>query len=237
VLTVITGPPCSGKSTYLTRHAAPGDILIDFDVIARAIGSPSLFDHPDPIRWVTIAARRAAIEAALRQHDRGARVWIVQTSISRPDMRRYVDAGAEIVTLSADKETLRARARAERPARWLELIEAWRPTPAPRGRRPSGRPLAKVVHREAYNAGRSSREYRRLRAEILAAAPVCWLCGHDGADAIDHVRPLSRGGSPTDPANLRPAHGDRGCPTCRRKCNASKGAGPGVSGDTHSRSW
>lgn len=34
VITVVTGPPCSGKSTYVRTHARPGDIIVDFDAIA-----------------------------------------------------------------------------------------------------------------------------------------------------------------------------------------------------------
>ena len=36
---VITGPPCSGKSTYVREHAQDGDVLVDFDAIAQALGS------------------------------------------------------------------------------------------------------------------------------------------------------------------------------------------------------
>ena len=68
--------------------------------------------------------------------------------------------------------------------------------------------------------GRKRQERNR---RILAASDVCHLCGHPGSDAVDHVHPLSRGGSDDDPANLRPAHHDIPCPTCGRKCNRLKG--------------
>jgi hypothetical protein len=32
--------------------------------------------------------------------------------------------------------------------------------------------------------------YRRLRALILAASDICHLCGHPGADSIDHLYPV-----------------------------------------------
>lgn len=55
---------------------------------------------------------------------------------------------------------------------------------------------------------------------LRAAAPIalqptgmCWLCGVMGADTIDHVVPLTRGGD-NEPSNLRPAH---------RACNSRKG--------------
>ena len=64
---------------------------------------------------------------------------------------------------------------------------------------------------------------RQRRNElILAATDVCHICGHPGSDAVDHVVPISRGGSDEDPLNLRPAHHDTPCPVCGRKCNRLK---------------
>jgi 5-methylcytosine-specific restriction endonuclease McrA len=64
--------------------------------------------------------------------------------------------------------------------------------------------------------GRQSRAWRKIKAEVLAASRVCWLCGHDGADTVDHVVPLSlRPDLAHDRNNLRPAH---------RSCNSRKGA-------------
>lgn len=127
VLTVVTGPPCAGKSTYVREHAQPGDIVVDFDVLAEALGSPDHHEHPDPIRYVAAVCRRAAVDAAIRQHlTKDARVWIVD---SKPHKRvqAYEDAGAVWVTLSADVELLHSRANAERPRRWHKLIDEWQP--------------------------------------------------------------------------------------------------------------
>jgi 5-methylcytosine-specific restriction endonuclease McrA len=61
-----------------------------------------------------------------------------------------------------------------------------------------------------------SRWYRRLSAWVRDTGPTCWLCGWRGADTLDHVRPVARGGA-TTPDNLRPAH---------RSCNVGRGARP-----------
>lgn len=58
------------------------------------------------------------------------------------------------------------------------------------------------------------RDYRNKRARILRASDVCWICGLPGADSVDHVVPLDRGGT-NDPSNLRPAH--------MHPCNRAKG--------------
>ena len=59
--------------------------------------------------------------------------------------------------------------------------------------------------------GRARMERNR---RILAASDVCHVCGQPGADAVDHVIPLARGGS-DDPSNLRPVHHDVE-PLCNR---------------------
>lgn len=235
MLTVITGPPCSGKSTEaMRRHrdAGRGSILIDYDLIAQALGSTDPHNHPDPVRWVTIAARRAAIDAAIRQHQAGATVWIVQTRISATDTQRYRAAGAQIITLAEDQAELHRRATAERPADWHRLIDQWTPEAPPRGRKRTRE--ATLDADPTYRRGRRGRPYRRWRAAILARSTTCWICGHPGADSADHVEPLvdivARGGDPLDPDNGAPAH-HAPCPTCGRRCNPSRGATSGR-GDT-----
>ncbi|NQW71835.1 MAG: HNH endonuclease [Actinobacteria bacterium] len=53
---------------------------------------------------------------------------------------------------------------------------------------------------------RRTRRHQRHRERVMRAHNgVCHLCGHDAADAIDHIVPVSRGGS-DDPSNLAPAH-------------------------------
>jgi hypothetical protein len=226
VLTVVTGPPCSGKSTYAWSKAQPGDVVIDFDRIAQALGSGSPHDHPDPVRWVAIAARRAAVNAAITQHHRGATVWIVHTRIPQQDMDRYLRAGADVVTLDVDRDELHRRADAERPGLWHKLIDEWTPVAPeqPKTRRP------RVPSRERLDGdqrrGRQGRPWRRKRGAVLAASDVCWICGHAGADSVDHVEALALGGDALDLDNLAPAH-HQPCPTCRRRCNASRGAGRG----------
>lgn len=71
---------------------------------------------------------------------------------------------------------------------------------------------------------RNGRSYRRLCAWLSDQRLPCWLCGHNiGYDldarhpmsfTLDHLVPLSRGGSLLDPANARSAH---------RRCNSSRG--------------
>jgi hypothetical protein len=64
--------------------------------------------------------------------------------------------------------------------------------------------------------GRTGYRWRKLRAEVLAEEPDCWICGwrinpavpnpEYLSPSVDHVVPLVEGGHPTDRSNLRAAH-------------------------------
>lgn len=51
------------------------------------------------------------------------------------------------------------------------------------------------------------RALQTLRKRVfLTYGDICWLCGNEGADTIDHLVMVSQGGS-NSIENLRPAHG------------------------------
>lgn len=64
----------------------------------------------------------------------------------------------------------------------------------------------------------STRAWRELRDRILRESDICHICGEPGADAVDHVIPVSRGGT-NHRDNLRPAHHN-----VAGKCNRVKGS-------------
>jgi hypothetical protein len=125
MLTVVTGPPCSGKSTWVKQHARPGDIVIDFDVIAQALGSPSVHGHSPALTQVAAEARHAAIAEAITQHHKGARVFVVDTQPGEKRRWQYDHAGAKWVNLTATPDELHARCSRERPAAWHARIDQW----------------------------------------------------------------------------------------------------------------
>jgi hypothetical protein len=127
VITVVTGPPCSGKSTFAVDRARPGDVVIDFDRLARALGSPSPWEHPPLVEVVALAAWRGALGAALRRPPGGS-AWIVDGRPSADRRGAYLASGAIVVPLGADLAELHRRAHADRrPAITHELIDCWRP--------------------------------------------------------------------------------------------------------------
>ena len=123
-LTVITGPPCAGKSTYVRQHAKPGDIVIDFDTIAQALGSPVSHGHDHPIWKTGVEARAAAVKAAVHQCQAGATAWVIDSRPTEQARRSYLLAGGRIVDLTATAEELHRRAtQAGRPRSWHARID------------------------------------------------------------------------------------------------------------------
>lgn len=124
MLTIVTGPPCSGKTTYIQEHAKSGDVIVDFDAIAQALGSPVAHGHTGHIWKVAIEARDTAIATAITCHHNRATVWIIDSKPTQAARQRYIKHGAKIVDLTASAEELHARAYAAgRPREWHQRID------------------------------------------------------------------------------------------------------------------
>lgn len=122
---VITGPPCAGKSTYVREHAEPGDVLVDFDALAQALGSGRPHDAPDEVRSAAFAARSAVVALAL-SGDAKADYWVIHTNPTDEQAAAYEAAGSEFVALDPGvDECLRRAADDDRPARTTDAIRAW----------------------------------------------------------------------------------------------------------------
>lgn len=119
---VVAGPPCSGKSSYVAEHAQPGDVVIDYDAIASAIGADGdTHDHHPVLHGITLHACDAIFRRALRDHHI-AGIWLIRSKPRGSDLAM----ATELVVLDTPLEECYRRAvAADRPERVLELIEGW----------------------------------------------------------------------------------------------------------------
>ena len=74
--------------------------------------------------------------------------------------------------------------------------------------------------------GRRWQAFRQVVFQVYGR--TCHLCGHDGANQVDHViSVLEAPHLAWDLGNCRPAHGTRNrCPVCGRCCNQARISGP-----------
>ena len=65
---VVTGPPCAGKSTYVRENAKSGDLRVDYDLIAQALGAENSHAAEGIVKQAAFDARESAIQTALKKH-------------------------------------------------------------------------------------------------------------------------------------------------------------------------
>lgn len=112
-LTIVCGPPASGKSTYVERHARASDLVIDLDAIGAKLTGSS--ERTWSRKWIKAAAiERNAMLASLAGEVKARAAWFV---VSEPDgqWRRWWQAclgpkAVIVLGVSADECIRRIRA-------------------------------------------------------------------------------------------------------------------------------
>lgn len=104
---VVIGAPCAGKSTFVRENAKSGDIVIDYDELARALGADGHLPSGD-IKQAAFKARQAAIDYCIEAK---CEAWIIHTSPTDEQREAYENAQAEFIELDTDLETCLQRAR------------------------------------------------------------------------------------------------------------------------------
>ena len=121
---IISGPPCAGKSTYVKENAKDGDLRIDYDLIAQALGAMNSHAAEGTIKKAAFDAREGAIQTALKNPE--AESWIIHTTPSEEHIKLYEEAGADFIALDPGYDVCMERARQdERPQQTIDGIDKW----------------------------------------------------------------------------------------------------------------
>lgn len=125
-ITLVCGPPCAGKNTYVRRHARPGDLIVDLDALKRAVGCTAEHDIEYPaLHPFALDARDAILAKLLSGQHEVRRAWVIATAPTRADRAPLRAHGARVVMLTADYATLEKRVRRERPPEWGTFLASW----------------------------------------------------------------------------------------------------------------
>ncbi|RSN13752.1 hypothetical protein DMH25_08150 [Streptomyces sp. WAC 01325] len=132
MLYVITGPPAAGKSSWIQAHASARDVVIDLDLITRALsgpGAPSWNQDPIQLR-VAHRARYAAMDEAFTLCDQ-VDVYLIHTMPSRKALAKYKRLEARIITVDPGRDVVMQRVEAMRDPDMRRVATRWysqRPT-------------------------------------------------------------------------------------------------------------
>jgi hypothetical protein len=121
-ITLVAGPPGSGKTTFVEQNAGPNDLVVDFDLIAEAMGSSRSHDHERTHSEAAGAARNAILKRLQRGQVGAQRAWIVSANPNAEAM--FPHHSVHLIDPGIDEVKRRAHT-AGRPAKWLDLIDDW----------------------------------------------------------------------------------------------------------------
>jgi hypothetical protein len=116
------GPPCAGKSTAAKMMRQPGDVFIERDTMHQALTGLPTHNHTKAGMAVVNAGFKAMLDRA--QEVPGRFIFVT----GGQDLARrqpFIDAGAEMRLIYADRQTCLERASTERPKDWTAYIDRW----------------------------------------------------------------------------------------------------------------
>lgn len=126
-VTLVAGPPCAGKSSYVREHALSSDLVVDYDALAAALRvDGERYAHLESHRPFVAEARDAVLDRLVLGNHGVRRAWVMATaarrSVRESFRRRY---GASVVLVWAAEEACLRRAMGERPEAWWGHVRAW----------------------------------------------------------------------------------------------------------------
>lgn len=111
-LTIVFGPPGSGKSTYVQQHAKKGDVIIDLDYIISELTGLPLYQAGDDVLHSAVYERNERL-GALARHEYTA--WFVVSGVGENERKWWVSKlkPSDVVKMDTPEDECIRRVKAD----------------------------------------------------------------------------------------------------------------------------
>lgn len=121
-IALIVGPPGAGKTTWVAENKNHGDLVIDYDAIAVALGSNDSSEHHDALHGATMAARNGVLTKLRQGKIDVARCWLISANPRAEQFLPYhtvvkIDPGLDVVLTRLEAH--------KRPGHQAQLVRDW----------------------------------------------------------------------------------------------------------------
>ncbi len=131
-VTLVCGPPGSGKTTYVSEQAGVDDLVIDLDVIKAELHGGQMYDIDNPALSRAALDRRNDILRSLATDRRHKRCWFIVSAPTKSERHWWRDMlGCErIVVMDVDADECKRRImrdirRIGHRDRFIALVDQW----------------------------------------------------------------------------------------------------------------
>lgn len=127
----VYGAPCSGKSTFVRENKGNSDLVVDIDLLWRAVTGGALYDKPDALKTPVFALRDSLLDVVKTRAGRWQRAYVIEGGANKGARERRIAAlGAEPIYIDTDKETCYKRlakdnTRVQVQELWRGYIDEW----------------------------------------------------------------------------------------------------------------
>lgn len=108
MITVVCGYPGSGKTTYVKEHKKYNDVILDLDLIYKAITDNKMYEEIRPkniINYINDLIRATIYKSEKYKFD----LWIVRCSIDDMEKELLMEKNATIIWMNTSREECRER--------------------------------------------------------------------------------------------------------------------------------
>lgn len=123
--TIVWGAPCSGKTTYVKKHAKKGDAICDYDAIYQALSGLGSKVRAESLNSFVLDVIDRVHDEIEKHNEIDA--WIITATRNLKKRDRMVKRfSAELVVLDVPREEAHRRCDEDgRPNEWHQYIDNW----------------------------------------------------------------------------------------------------------------